>query len=359
MKYLDTKLVLNLGPKERNPRNSEGSFIRADDGSIWHTYSQYCGDLWHDHQPCNIAFIRSADEGETWSEPKIIVRAEQLGTTNVMSTSMIRQNDGRIGIYFGCKFFDGKEGKTDGVWSNIARAVTSDGENFEMELCKMDAPKGYYVKNNDRLVRISDGRLVYPVAHYVNGRCSSTLFISEDDGKTFKIHDTLLHAGEELMSKKGFEEPGIIEHEDGSFRIWMRSDVGYQYESFSYDNLKTLTKPVPSAFTSPRSPMEIERGPGGELYTIYNPVPTYNGRYTPYATHGGRNPLVIRKSTDDGKTWGELYVIEADEERGLCYPAMFFTNDNCLLVSYCRGGGDDGFCLTRHGIRKFSLDQIK
>ena len=86
MKTLDTKLVLNLGPKKGNPRNSEGSFIRADDGSIWHTYSQYCGDVWYDHQPSNIAFIRSTDEGETWSEPEIIVRAEQLGFDFVGTT---------------------------------------------------------------------------------------------------------------------------------------------------------------------------------------------------------------------------------------------------------------------------------
>lgn len=106
-------------------------------------------------------------------------------------------------------------------------------------------------------------------------------------------------------------------------------------------------------------PENKERNSDGTLYNIYNPIPFYNGRDTSYATFGGRNPLVIRKSTDDGKTWGPCYVIEADPDRGFCYPAMFFTEDNCLLVAYCRGGGDDVACLNRLGIRRFSLDEIE
>ena len=352
MNPLNTKLVLDLIPCKGNPRNSEGAFIRDNDGTILFAYSQYFGDDWHDHQPSNIALVRSRDEGETWSQPEIIATAEELNASNLMSVSAIYQADGKIGFYFLAKFFDG-----EGVYTGICRAITADGVHFEAHRCNFQAPKGYYVFNNDRLIRLSDGRLVYPGAWMDQGRhFVSTVFISEDDGASFTIHDTLLDLP--FANDRGMEEPGILQHSDGGIRLWMRTNMGYQYESYSYDNLKTFTLPVPSVFTSPRSPMEMEYGPDGTLYTIYNPIPTYNGRVCSHASHGGRNPLIIRKSCDDGKTWGDCYIIEADEDRGFCYPAMCFTKDGCLLVAYCRGGTEDGFCLTRLGIRKLYLKDI-
>ncbi len=352
MKTLKSHLVLDLKPQEGNPRNSEGAFIRMDDGTLLFAYSRYSGGGWHDHQPSDIALIRSTDEGESWSEPEIIAKAEAFGTTNVMSVSAIRQKDGKIGFYFLAKFFEPE------LHSVLCRAITSDGVHFETQQCGFHAPEGYYVFNNDRLVRLSDGRLAYPAAYTVRPRHSlATVFLSEDDGATFTRHDMLLDLP--FPNLRGMEEPGILEHADGSFRLWMRTDMGYQYESYSYDNLKAFTDPAPSVFTSPRSPMEIERNEDGTLYAIYNPIPNYNGRVNTPASFCGRNPLIIRKSNDDGKTWGECYILEADEDRGFCYPAMCFTKDGGLLVAYCRGGTEDVLCLTRLGIRKLSLKDIE
>ena len=336
MEQLKTKLVLDFVPQRGNPRNSEGSFIRMDDGTILFAYSRYSGDNWHDHQPSDIALIRSSDEGETWSQPEIIATAEELGAANVMSVSAIYQADGKIGFYFLAKQFD--ESLPMGLYSVPCRAISADGVHFQAE-------------------RLSDGRLVYPAAYVVRDKhFVSTVFLSDDDGATFTIHDAKLDLP--FANDRGMEEPGILQHKDGSICLWMRTDMSYQYESYSYDNLKTFSDPVPSVFTSPRSPMEMAYGPEGALYAIYNPIPTYNGRVTSRASHGGRNPLVIQKSTDDGKTWGDCYIIEADEDRGFCYPSVCFTQDGGLLVSYCRGGTEDGFCLTRLGIRKLALKDI-
>jgi len=356
MKQLNSKLVLDYIPCKGNPRNSEGAFIRDKDGTILFAYSQYFGNDWHDHQPSNIALIRSHDEGETWSEPEIIATAAELHASNLMSVSAIYQADGRIGFYFLAKLFD--DGTSEGLHSVLCRVLTADGIHFTAERCGFQAPKGYYIFNNDRLVRLSDGRLVYPAGYMDRPRhLLSTVFISQDDGDSFYKHEMMLDLPFDNIL--GLQEPGILEHQDGRLRLWMRTNMGYQYESYSYDNLKTFTPPVPSVFTSPRSPMEMEYGPDGTLYTIYNPIPTYNGRVCSHASHHGRNPLIIRKSTDDGKTWGDCYIIEADEDRGFCYPAMCFTKDGCLLVAYCRGGTEDGFCLTRLGMRKFALQDIR
>ena len=98
---------------------------------------------------------------------------------------------------------------------------------------------------------------------------------------------------------------------------------------------------------------------GGVTYTVYNPIPNYNGRVNREGTWG-RTPLVIRRSEDDGRTYGPLNIIEDDESRGYCYPALFFTKDNSLLCAYCRGGlPDEEFCLQRMGITKIDLAELE
>ena len=97
------KTVWDKRPSEDNPRNSEGDFIRLSDGRIMYAFSQYQGKSHLDHSPCNIAAIYSADEGETWSEPRIIARAADYGVQNIMSVSVLQQKDGAIGVYYLCK----------------------------------------------------------------------------------------------------------------------------------------------------------------------------------------------------------------------------------------------------------------
>ena len=96
----------------------------------------------------------------------------------------------------------------------------------------------------------------------------------------------------------------------------------------------------------------------GVIYTVYNPIPCYNGRKNAKGTWG-RTPFVMRKSVDGGKTFGPLNIIEDDETRGYSYPAMFKTNDGRLLLGYCRGDGIDGNNLCRIGISEIEIESIE
>lgn len=349
------KLVWDKRPSAGNGRNSEGSFIRTPDGGIMFAYSRYTSDTAGDHDACDIAAIRSYDEGETWTEPEVIVEAKCFGVSNIMSVSCIYQQDGSIGVYFLIKENDKS--------STFARAISKDGKEFVPERISHDAHPAYYVLNNDRIERFSDGTLVFPAALHLsrNGKYDeaslSMIFVSEDDGKTFHALPHWFALAIVDSGCRGMQEPGIIEHKDGSVRLWARTRHDSQYESYSYDNMKTFSWPKPSFFTSPNSPMEMARNEEtGILYALYNPYPR-----TLLADKGiswGRTPFVIRKSLDDGKTWSYPVVIEDDPNRGFCYPSVFFTKDNAMLCGYCRGGEEDGVCLARLGIMKISLDEI-
>jgi hypothetical protein len=101
--------------------------------------------------------------------------------------------------------------------------------------------------------------------------------------------------------------------------------------------------------------MQIKRL-DGEYFAVYNPIPVYNGR--PIGSYNGRTPLVIRRSLDN-VNYGEVNIIEDEFTRGYCYPAIFKTKDNALLVSYCRGDQKLGeIILSRTGINKIPLDSI-
>ena len=356
---MKVRLVCDLPPSEGNPRNSEGSFLRAPSGEILFAYSAYCGTSPHDHAACNIKMIRSRDEGESWSEPEMIATAAFFGTENIMSVSALTLTDGALAFYFLIKENDGT--------STLGRSISRDGgATFTPERINWDVPAAYYVINNDRLVRTSDGKIIAPAAYYppckskygIYNPAITVLLVSEDDGATFKMnHFARLCHSDTVNRKYGLQEPGIIELSRDVFWIWMRTGASYQYQSYSLDGLKSFTTPEPSGFTSPDSPMQVVRYDADTLYAVYNPVPNYNGKdKTPWVW--GRTPIVIRKSTDNGKTFGELNTVESGE-RGFCYPAVFFTADGSMLCAYCRGGEEDVMCLCRLGIVKFALEEVK
>ena len=348
-------LVLDFAPSTGNGRNSEGSFIRLPDGAILFAYSRYNTNAYGDNADCDIAAVYSYDEGESWSQPKIIAHAAQFGVGNIMSVSCVQQLDGKIGVYFLIKENEGN--------ITFGRALSVDGFTFTAERCVINGPLSYYVTNNDRIKRFSDGRLVAPSGMHMytkkndsEGFAVSTVLVSEDDGKSFTVLPVRLTIPALNSRGVGMQEPGVYEHADGTVRLWARTTAGYQYECYSRDGMNSFTAPAPSVFTSPDSPMAMAEK-DGVIYAVYNPVPLYNERVRTNAGWG-RTPFVIRKSTDDGRTWGPHTIIEDDPERGFCYPALFFTNDDSMLCAYCRGGAEDKACLNRLGIMKIGLSEI-
>lgn len=178
-------LVHELTPTGNNPRNSEGAFLRAENGDILFAYSRYNGISDHDNASCDIALIRSSDEGEHWSYDGIIAYAKDFGVSNVMSVSSLIQNDSSLAFYFMIKENDGH--------STIGRCISKDGVSFSpenAERCDFKAKDGYYVVNNDRISRLSDGRIIFPAAYYPSTDCDragkGTLLVSRDDGKTIE-----------------------------------------------------------------------------------------------------------------------------------------------------------------------------
>lgn len=353
------KIIKDFSPREGNARNSEGSFIRMKDGRIAFAFSRYNGGA-QDHDRCDLAVTFSSDEGETFSEEEIILTAENCKADNIMSVSLLQMQDGSIGIFY-CK----KHGRVQCV-SYMRR--TYDFKTFSEEI-RCNPEDGYFVLNNDRVRRLSSGRIIFPAAYHktietLNGNviympAATRFYCSDDDGYTWK------RLGEELVldctfSKTGLQEPGIEELDDGKLYAYFRTDLCRQYFSCSSDGGETWTKPAPSQFTAPDSPMSTKRLASGHFALVYNPIPLHNwnendssGRLWTW----GRTPLVLRISDGNISNIGEIYPLEDDGNAGFCYCAIFETEDD-LLFAYCAGGKDDRGPLNRLRIKKILKSEI-
>ena len=367
MQITESKIVATLSPCEGNPRNSEGCFLRLDDGRIAFAYSRYIGDSAHDHAACQIACIYSHDNGESFDTEHIetLVNAEEYGEQNVMSVTLRRMDNGDIGLFYLLKLRDG------GLRSHYyMRRYRGDFSHpcGEVQVAPVIFP-GYYVINNDRVVRLENGRWIVPASLHptpmrsdesadparMDSRGSVFCFASDDDGYHWSPTKARLDLNSPY-SRTGLQEPGLVELPGGTLYGYFRTDRMYQYESVSLDHGDRWFTPQPSAFSSPASPMLIKKNPFNDrYYAVWNPIPEYPGRPRPDGYWiGGRTPLVLADSAD-GYKFEAYREIETDPTCGFCYPAVEFLDENTLLLAYCSGGKEEGGCLNRVTVRKIIL----
>lgn len=357
---IKSTVICDIAPSEKNPRNSEGDFAVLKDGSILFAYSRYHGGSAEDEAPCDIAGMISRDGGNSFEHlPEMLVTAEQHNTENIMSVSFCRLDDGTL-----CLFYLAKFGASSAYF--MRRAVGDETKFGEAETCIELSKDIYYVINNCRICKLPDGRLLVPAArHRITknnggrggeyfGTCQ--IYGCDKDGRNWHTVSDVIEMPNPGHSETGLQEPAVSILPDGRFYGYFRTDRCFQFESFSEDEGRTWTTPVPSSFTSPESPMLISKNPyTGIYYAVWNPVPNYNGRYKEEVwCHAGRFPFVMAQS-ENGIDFSEFVSIEDVPEHGYCYPAIYFLSENEMLMSYCCGGKDDGKCLSRTRIRKILL----
>lgn len=356
MKKIGSEKLL-LSHTENNPRNGEGAFLRLKDGRIMYAYTKYNGIGGSDHDTAYIAAVYSSDEGESWSTDSVLY-AKPEGAMNIMSVSLLRMANGDLGLVF-----LRKDKACDKITCVPYLYRSSDeGKTFDGGTL-MIADPDYYVLNNDRIIRLKSGRLLFTVARHsikANEKTESgviEVYMSDDDGRSFR-----LAAGSGLktplkINDRGLMEPGLLELPDGRVWLYIRTDYGYQYESFSADGGETFTSPVPNyKFTSPESPM-LAKNVGGYTVAILNPMPTPGAislKSFWWDKRFDRTPLVCAVSLDGGLSFvdGDLtnrksallpfveqcYYLEDNLEESYCYPAIFELDDGFLAAYYFSNG---------------------
>ena len=337
---------------EGNPRNSEGSFITLNDGTIAFYYTRYCGDSAHDHGKAEIALIRSGDNGASWSDSSTVIPPPETG--NVMSVSLLRMADGRIMMVYlqktplpGTNVIDCRP---------LCRISADEGGSWSDAVTMIAAP-GYFVGNNDHLVQTQEGRILYPVSLHNWNNFNGITFVccSDDNGETWHLSRTILPPADNIDLNTGLQEPGVFQHPDGTVECWQRTNNRFQYHCFSGDLGETWDTPRPApAFPSNRSPLQIKRNPAdGTFIAVWNDTSIARWQ-TPADCSSwcsARQRLVAAFSSD-GKNWGDHYQIEYSADGGYCYPAVTFTADKAILVACCFAEDSPKNCLKNLRINK-------
>jgi hypothetical protein len=329
-----------LAPGPGNPRNSEGAFMKLKDGRLFFAYSKFIGSDGGDYGHAIVAARYSSDDGRSWTpDDTLIVQGE--GNMNVMSVSLLRLKDGRIALFYGrknstsdCHFYLRYSTDETKTWSEPILAI---------------AEPGYYVMNNDRAIQLKSGRILLPVALHADeagqiGPGIAMTYISDDAGKTWRRSATQLQLP--AAGHAGLQEPGIVELRKGKLLMFIRTQLGSQYLSYSDDRGNTWTPPQPSGIASPLSNAEIKRIPSTrDLLLVWNDHSHIDPSFRSSPQSGGkRTPVSVAISRDEGRSWIHVHDLLADPDGWYSYFAVSFVGDRVLLA----------FCATEKGQPRLS-----
>jgi sialidase-1 len=315
---------------KEHPRYSEGSIARLADGSLLYATTEFAESA-SDFAAAQIVARTSSDGGQTWGPQRVL--QENVGRNNVMSASLARLASPTLaGAPLGL-FFARKNGPAD--LQVYLRTSTDEGRTFgppTLVSASGSAPaEGYHVINNDRVLRLTSGRLVCPVAwtsdvkranHFV-----SFCYLSDDAGRTWHRG-----RGQVDLPKRGAMEPGVVELDDGGLMMIVRTQLGNIAVSRSADGGETWSDPQSWGVASPESPATVKRLPAtGDLLLVWN------NSYSAGQDHGGkRTPLVAALSTDEGRTWQPRRVLENRTDQTYAYTSLLTVEDRVLLSYYVR-----------------------
>lgn len=368
------KEVLFLKTGKENPRNGESSMVRLTDGRIMFVYTAYFGDDWLDHATARISACFSSDEGETWSDPEVILDKPE-DAMNIMSPSAFRMHDGALGLVYLQKDLHEDFGVTC-----MPLFIRSEDEGRTWSapvVCGFS--EGYYCSVNDSVTLTKSGRIYVPASFSGQRRdilgkmnpapaphtADIRIAYSDDNGNNWQMLPHIFETP--YPGTPGLFEPGIFEYENGDLWMYARTTYGHQYQSFSRDGGKTWSNVMPNfRFTSPDSPMRVKRM-HDMVVAAFNPLPFSPLRdATELWGSPKRTPIVVSVSFDDGQSFTDItktcecgglrdfsehtYLLEDDTKDSYCYPSMIETKDGFLVSYYHSDGGN--ICLNASKIVK-------
>lgn len=323
-------------------KNGEGSLVRLRDGTLLHAFTRHRRDPDihnSDYWPAVIAAMTSADEGATWTAPEVLFTS----TTgrNVMQASLARLANGDLGLSY-------SRIDSSAAAVKVFRYSTDEGRTWSEEVL-MSPTGGYWTSAHDRMLVLSEGRIVHPLHTKLQmypPRLATVVAYSDDHGRTWRLSPDTLTVDEAIPAfletygdrfQPGFWEASVAERADGSLFMLGRTFTGYQHYTVSEDGGATWTAPAPSTLISGAAPARVERVPGtDDLLVLWNsccldPREILLGR---------RLTLSSAISSDGGMTWHGQRAIESIVPRGgvtrgssrLSYPSILLSDGRAFIT---------------------------
>ena len=312
-----------------SPRHSEGDLIELRNGNLLLAWSEFAQGKAQDWAPARVSAKVSTDRGRTWGPTRVIAERDPEFNHPTPNVSLIRAGNGDLIITYtetlpdtatgSCGHVVMRRSGDDGeTWSEPVRISPDTGNNHMAKLfCRTGSGRILLCSREYLKVDRADfgGVVRWPYALY-----------SDDDGRTWKAgaHVPDPELSERLTLLQNVNEPSIAELPDGRLLMAMRSFAGGQFFSYSGDGGESWTKPVLSPLRGCCSPATICRIPGSDdILAVWN-----------YA-FGGRAPLHSAVSSDGGRTWRHLKLVERSKYYNCNYVSITFIDEHAYLTYDC------------------------
>jgi hypothetical protein len=305
---------------------------RTPRGRLW-----ACWVAGGDSPKAFFVLATSDDDGETWSDPRVVLdsHGDGLGAErSILVGNLWSDPLGRLWLFFdqSMHMFDGRAG----VWATVC-------ENPDADQPVWSAPRRIWhgVTLNKPTV-LSTGEWMLPISldqregfgpfkgcfRKLDPLRGANVFVSTDKGKIWRRRGAI------RFPDPDWHEHMIVERRDGLLWMLARTKRGIM-ETTSADGGRTWSDPVESAIKHPVARFFIRRLRSGRLLLI-----KHGDRID---SHNGRFQLSAWLSDDDGKSWRGGLVL--DERKGISYPDGFESPDGTIYISYDRNRAADGEIL--------------
>jgi predicted neuraminidase len=230
-----------------------------------------------------------------------------------------------------------KIGHTIPAWQTMVMASDDRGESWETPQELVEGDRGGRGPVKNKPIRLTNGTWLAP-ASIESEVWDAFVDISTDRGKSWtksgfvpiirsqerpdRAFNSSLPVPEFSFHGKGVIQPTLWESQPGTVHMLLRSTEGRIFRSDSSDNGQSWCPAYPTSLPNNNSGIDLVRLPDGELVLVYNPVGENWGK---------RTPIVLRTSTDNGKNWGNEYVLE-DSEGEYSYPAIVSQGNDVHLT---------------------------
>ena len=323
-------------------RDMGGDIVQLSDGRLLYAFAPLPGG------PGGILCCDSTDEGANWSEPRILIPAPEGRFSHpngegIGAPGFLRRRDGKLMLSF--IWFVGDR---DPWGHTYFRLSDDEGETWSDPKVLTPGWERVCFTHNNKLMRLTSGRILVPAEIQVDVGLGNDHrgFVSavwhSDDGHSWHRSANVVNLLDQAIEA---QEPHLVELRDGRTLMLFRTYSGYVGRAYSDDQgeswssgelVEELRLPTNS------SALHVSRIPSsGDLLLIRSTgdggvEPDERPRLTDRLTareHPIRTPLTSVISKDDGRSWSNERVIAGEPYGDYGYPSVLHLQ-RVTLVTY-------------------------
>jgi predicted neuraminidase len=251
---------------------------------------------------------RKARGGRQWAAPRRLVWNPGQPPGNAV---IFQFPGGRMGIVWG-RMEGSRPVRRGAGWSACRLMMRTSDDNGHTWSEDEEIPGSFGWLPRNVPLTLANGEFVLPVSGRLEEEGSgSFLLVLQEDGRSWK--------------RRGFiprgSQPTVIQRDNGELLALMRSRP-HILQSISTDNGETWSAPEMTVLKNPGSGIAMTRLDSGRVLLAFNDTDRQD-----------RTPFNVIQSFDDGRTWKDMRILEADWGE-FSYPSIIQARDGMTHLVY-------------------------